>query len=167
MKRTLATVAILLTLTAFAGAACFDFNASEVLSETRYKVNIGTNAAESSGVAQEVAEGYESVDLSDDEWCNSMKENCAEMRELCNEAREIDPPESMEENHAKYLEAVEHFEASVDLLEAGINEADEHKIAQSEAEMNEATETMEEFVEMMDEPWVEELEDEYQDAQED
>lgn len=167
MKRTLATVAILLTLTTFIGAACFDFNASEVLSETKYKIDIGTNAAESAGVAQEVAEGYESADLSNDEWCDSMKENCDEMRELCNEAREIDPPESMEENHEQYLEALEHFEAGVDLLEAGIDEGDEDKIAQSEAEMQEGAEAMEEFYEMMDEPWVEELEDEYLDAQDD
>ena len=167
MKRTLATAAILLTLTAFAGAACFDFNASEVFSETSYKIKIGTNAAESAGVAQEVADGYEFADLSDGEWCDSMKENCVEMRELCNEAREIDPPESMEENHEQYLEALEHFEAGIDLLEAAIDEGDEDKIAQSEAEMQEGAEALEEFVEMMDEPWVEELADEYQDAQED
>ena len=167
MKKTLVTVAILLTLTAFIGAACFNFNASEIFSESSYKIEIGTNAAESAGVAQEVAEGYESADLSDDEWCNSMKENCDEMRELCNEAREIAPPESMEENHEQYLEALDHFEAGVDLLEAGIDEGDEDKIAQSEAEMQEGAEALEEFVEMMDEPWVEELADEYQDAQED
>jgi len=167
MKRKLTIILVLLAFTAFTGAACFDFNASEMFSETGYKIALGTNAAESAGVAQEMAEGYESADLSDDAWCDSMKGNCSDMRDLCNEAREIEPPESMEENHEQYLEALKHFEAGIDLLEAGINDGDEDKIAQSEAEMEEGAEAMEEFYEMMDEPWVEELEDEYVDAQDD
>jgi hypothetical protein len=169
MKYKPATVVVALSILTLLGSACFDFNASELFSEPQYKIAVGTNAVECTGVAQEVADAYESYepsDLSDDEWCASMKDNCAEMRDLCNEAREIEPPESMTENHEKYMEALEHFEAGIDLLEAGIDEGDEAKIAESEEEMQAGAEVMEEFYQMMDEPWVEDLRDEYLDAQE-
>ena len=158
--RKLAPVGMLLALIALSGIACLEFDAS-VFNEIEYKVEMGTNAVQISEAVKEMdlANATVSPDFDDGAWVNETKQDCQTIRELCEQARAIEPPESVQQNHEKYLEAVSHFETAADSLEKGVDEANQAKVDEAQAEIDAGVEAIQEFYqEMKDEPWVADLE---------
>jgi hypothetical protein len=162
MKQGLMIIAALLMLSLLGGAACIEFDAS-MLNEVEYKLKMGNNAVEISQAVEDMdlANTTADVDFEDEAWRNETKDKCQQIRDLCDEAATIEPPESMEVNHEVYEEASARFQAAADLIESGVDQADEELIAQGQAEIDAGAELLQEFYGDMDEPWIADLEENF------
>ena len=166
MKRKLALITMALACTMLVGIGCTDFSAAideakegvdEAISETEYKVEMGTKSLECSDKMNEIAEDYEAIDFDDSDWQSSVDEHCAEVHELYEEALNMEVPESMQENHEQYVDAMEHFNNAATYFEEAADASDETMLEQVEAEVEAGIEDLEEYAEGMDEEWLNDL----------
>jgi DNA-binding NtrC family response regulator len=167
MIRKVAVVVGVVAILALFGTACDKLNfmgkLEETVDEVKYQAQMGETALEISDAFTGVADQYNDPNLTDAErsdWMNQYwEENSGELQNMLEEAKAIEPPASQEENHAKFEEALAHFENVNAYMEAGVNESN---MAQVQAEIEAGKQALEEFGEELDEPWLEDLKAKWQ-----
>ena len=85
----------------------------------------------------------------DDEWILDVAIEITIIRLLCEEAQEIEPPNSMADIHYKYMQAMWHYDRSMDLIVEGIDTLNADLIYQATSEMEAGGEYINEVTEML------------------
>ena len=84
----------------------------------------------------------------DDEWILDVAIEITIIRLLYEEAQEIEPPNSMADIHYNYMQAMWHYNRSMDLIVEGIDTLNADLLSQATSEIETATEYIGEATEL-------------------
>jgi hypothetical protein len=122
---------------------------STQLSEYSYLTTIGDHSRRMSDALYSVGELCNNPDIFDESWRIKMGARLGLMQVYIEEAREINPPDSMVTIHNKYLEGLDHYYKSTELVDKGIKSLDVNYIDQAIDEMNLGRENINEATELL------------------
>lgn len=104
-----------------------------------YKGTMGTLGDDYAKTFRAIADLSRSPQFADAAWRDRYVKAVGELKPLGERARQVQPPQCVEAAHASFLEAVNRYDRSADLLLAGVDSLNAGLVAQSNQLTNEGT----------------------------
>jgi len=118
-------------------------------SEQNYATTMAGHSSRVSEAMSKISDLMGEPQIGYDEWTLDVAIQLTIIRLLYDEALEIEPPSSMADIHYNYMQAMWHYDNSVELIAEGIDTLDDDLISQATSEIEMATEYIKEATRLL------------------